>query len=70
MYFFGYHKELGGVWCFGWLLAVLLSKQYYSIADRLPACLICNRHQWARKGPGARKITCIALWRSWRPPCL
>jgi len=20
--------------------------------DRLPICLVCNRQQWARKGPG------------------
>jgi len=26
---------------------------------RLPECLVCNRQQWAREGPGARKITSI-----------
>jgi len=31
---------------------------------RLPECLVCNRQQWAREGPGARKITSIALRRS------
>jgi len=44
---------------------------------RLPECLVCNRHQWARQVPGARKITSIVLRRSTggssasrRPPCL
>ena len=32
--------------------------------DRLPECLVCNRQQWACEGPGARKITSIALRRS------
>jgi len=32
--------------------------------DRLPERLVCNRQQWAREGPGARKITSIALRRS------
>ena len=31
---------------------------------RRPECLVCNRQQWAREGPGARKITSIALRRS------
>jgi len=31
---------------------------------RLPERLVFNRQQWARKGPGARKITSIALRRS------
>jgi len=44
---------------------------------RRPECLVCNRQQWVHEGPGARKITSIALRRStggssasWRPPCL
>jgi len=32
--------------------------------DRLPIRLVCNRQQWASEGPGARKITSIALRRS------
>ena len=31
---------------------------------RLPKRLVCNRQQWACEGPGARKITSIALRRS------
>ena len=31
---------------------------------RLTERLVCNRQQWAREGPGARKITSIALRRS------
>ena len=30
----------------------------------LPECLVCNRQQWAREGPGASKITSIVLRRS------
>ena len=30
---------------------------------RLPERLVCNRQQWAHDGPGARKITSIALRR-------
>ena len=30
----------------------------------LPERLVCNRQQWAREGPGARKITSIALRRT------
>jgi len=32
--------------------------------DRLPVHLVCNRQQWAHEGPGARKITSIALRRN------
>jgi len=32
--------------------------------DGFPVRLVCNRQQWARKGPGARKITSVALRRS------
>jgi len=32
--------------------------------DRLPVRLVCNRQQRGREGPGARKITSIALRRS------
>jgi len=30
----------------------------------LPKCLVCNRQQWACEGPGACKITSIAVRRS------
>jgi len=32
--------------------------------DRLPVRLVCNRQQWAQKGPEAHKIISIALRRS------
>jgi len=43
---------LSGMWC------------RRAKGHRLPERLVCNRQQWAREGPGAHKITSIALRRS------
>ena len=40
------------------------SRCRWAKGHRLPERLVCNRQQWAREGPGARKITFIALRRS------
>jgi len=50
-------------WDAGVLLSVWAEVQMGK-RDRLPVCLVCNRQQWAREGPGARKITSIVLRRS------
>jgi len=49
-----------GCWCgcLGWGADGLRK------GHRLPECLVCNREQWAREGPGACKITSILLRRS------
>jgi len=38
--------------------------QTWAKGHRLPESLVCNRQQWAREGPAARKVTSIALRRS------
>ena len=49
---------------FGRMIKTSMAKGHRAKGHRLPERLVCNRQQWAREGPRARKITSIALRRS------